>query len=115
MSAADLIVYGIVIHLIADWLLQNDWMAANKAIPFHPAGNVHASIHAVGMALIFDWEVALAIGVIHYFIDLRFPLRWWRRVFRQTTTGDVALHVAIWGDQVAHIAVIAVIALLVQS
>jgi hypothetical protein len=65
--------------------------------------------------LVFPPPVALAIGVIHYIIDLRFLLRWWRRVFRQTTTGDVALHVAIWGDQVAHIAVIAAAALLVTG
>jgi hypothetical protein len=30
LSASDLLVWGIVLHLIADWPLQNDWMANNK-------------------------------------------------------------------------------------
>ena len=44
---------GLVAHLVADWLLQNDWMAVNKKDLRHPAGWVHALIHGVllGLAL----------------------------------------------------------------
>lgn len=108
---ANLIVYGIVVHLVCDWLLQNDWMARNKANLTHPAAWSHGGVHLVGMLLIFAPWYALAIALTHMLIDTRVPLMWWRRVYRQTDTGDVALHVAIWTDQVAHIAVIALAAL----
>lgn len=111
--AIGLIVYGVVIHLVCDWLLQNDWMARNKASLTHPAAWVHGGIHLIGMMLIFAPIYALAIAIVHMLIDTRVPLAWWRRIYRQTSTGDVALHVAIWTDQVAHVAVIAVMALAV--
>jgi hypothetical protein len=106
-QSTDLLVWGIVVHLIADWILQNDWQANNKADPNHPAGIVHAAIHAVGLMFVFPAKIAALIGVVHYIIDLRFGLKWWRETFRQTTEGPAALHVAIWGDQVLHIAIIA--------
>jgi hypothetical protein len=31
VSATDLLIWGIVIHLVIDWLAQNEWMAVNKA------------------------------------------------------------------------------------
>lgn len=30
-NAADLLIWAIVLHLVADWLLQNEWMSVNKA------------------------------------------------------------------------------------
>ncbi len=101
-----------VIHLVADWLLQNRWMTNNKVSVRHPAAWVHGAIHTVGMLLVFSWPIALALGAAHMLLDLRFPLVWWRGVFRQTQDGPVALHVAIWGDQVAHIACIALVVMM---
>lgn len=109
----DWIIYGVVIHLFCDWFLQNDWMAHNKAsLSTSWAGWVHGLIHIAGMVLVFPYWWAVAIGLLHIVIDTRHPLVWWRRVFRQTTTGEVALHIAIWEDQVAHVVVIALVALL---
>ena len=110
--ADHFVIWGVVIHLIVDWLLQNQWMADNKSNPRHLSGYVHAGLHALALCVIFPPAAALTIGCIHYLIDLRTPLIWWRRVYGQTTDGPVALHVAIWGDQVAHIFVIALAALL---
>jgi hypothetical protein len=31
MTIIELVVYGWLLHFVADWLLQNDWMAVNKA------------------------------------------------------------------------------------
>ena len=104
----------LVIHLVADWLLQNHWMANNKTNIRHPAAWVHGAIHAVGMALAFPLSVALALGAVHMLIDLRWPLIWWRKAFHQTQDGPVALHVAIWGDQVAHVACLALAVLIVS-
>jgi hypothetical protein len=113
LHATSLLLWGMVIHLLCDWLLQNDWMARNKAILKHPAAYVHSGIHLVGLLLIFPPLAAVAIAFIHLLIDTRLPLVAWRNLFRQTRTGPAALHVAMWGDQVAHIIVLALAALIV--
>lgn len=112
---STLFIFGLIAHLVADWFLQNEWMALNKVNPKHPAGYVHAGIHTLAMLFVFPWPVALTIGVVHWFIDLRFALAAWRRLIRQTTEGPMAVHVALWQDQVAHIAVVFIAALVVAS
>lgn len=112
MTATDLLAWGIVAHLVADWLLQNEWMALGKVNLRHPAAWTHGAIQLVALALVFPWSAALALTAAHMIIDTRGPLIWWRRVFRQTVAGPMAPHVAIWSDQVAHILCIAVAAIL---
>ena len=111
--AAELIIYGIVVHLFVDWLLQNEWMAVNKVSLKHLAAWAHSGLHFIGALLVFPLPFALIIGVTHLLIDTRKPLIWWRRVYRQTAdaANPASLHVAIWTDQVAHITVIALVAL----
>ncbi len=111
--ATSLLIWGIVIHLIVDWLFQNDWMAKYKSNLRHPAAYVHSGIHFIGLLLIFPLFIALLIAVIHLLIDTRVPLVWWRSFFRQTQEGPAALHVAMWGDQVLHIVVLAIVALVI--
>ena len=111
--ATSLLLWGIVIHLFCDWLLQNDWMARNKTNLKHPAAWIHSGIHLIGLLLVFPWWAALALGLSHLLIDSRVPLAAWRTFFRQTRTGLVAMHVAMWSDQVAHITMLAVAALVV--
>ncbi len=111
MSATQLLVWGAVAHLIADWLLQNRWMADHKSCLRHPAAWVHGAIHGAALALVFPWHIAVVVALSHLFIDTRRPLRWWERVFLRASDGPVALHVAIWADQVTHLAVIACAAL----
>lgn len=115
IEALKLCLYGVMAHLFIDWILQNEWMADNKMSLRHPAAYVHSGLHLIGMIIVFFplWYVALIIAITHLLIDTRKPLAWWRRFFKQTQTGDVALHVALWSDQVAHIAVIAIAALIV--
>lgn len=133
LSASDLLVWGIVLHLIADWPFQNHWMAMNKMNLRHPAGYVHAGIHGVFLALIFGW-VAIPLAVIHLLIDTRVPIVWWgTKVMKQPQpTGslvetmnpvhsnfdyipvyDLGLAIRFWTDQVFHIACVAIAALLV--
>jgi hypothetical protein len=102
-SLANLFIYALLAHLIADWMLQNESMALNKTIFLHPSGLIHAGIHVALFMLIFPIHIALLLGVSHYIIDMRFLLREWRKRFRQTTTGLYAPHVEIWQDQVLHI------------
>jgi hypothetical protein len=109
LSASDLLIWGIVLHLIADWPLQNDWMANHKMHrrvrgvrhgdglmtppqvyqpkerwwDRHPAAYVHAGIHGVLLAIIFGW-VAIPLAVIHLVIDTRTPVVKWSKLIRQT-------------------------------
>ncbi len=99
---------GLIAHLIADWLLQNDWMAKHKSSLTHPAAWVHSAIQAIALTMALGWQAGLILGVAHLLVDTRLPLRYWQGVFRQTTDGPAAMHVAIWGDQVIHLACIAV-------
>ena len=98
---------GLVATLIADWLLQNDWMARNKVSLRHPAAWVHAGIHVLLLSLALSWRAGLVLGLIHMLVDTRLPLRWWQQVFRQTVEGPIGLIVKVVGDQVLHVVAIA--------
>jgi hypothetical protein len=111
--AIKLFICGLVAHLVLDWLAQNDWMAQNKSSLLHPAAYAHSGLHLLGLLFIFPAWMAVLIAISHLLIDTRVPLSWWRRFYRQTTEGDVALHVALWSDQVLHITVLAIAALIV--
>lgn len=115
-TLADKIIFGIVAHLVADWLLQNDWMARNKHKP-GAASVVHAAIHGILLIPVFEWYnpafmfgTSTLVMLSHMIIDYRLPLDLWRRFYRQTSEGDIALHVQIWADQTLHIAIIALAA-----
>lgn len=108
---ADLVVWGVVTHLVADWLFQNKWIARNKNSLLHPAAWIHGAIHTAAQLIVFpEWWMAVLIGAVHMFIDTRLFLRWWFKTFGFTTDGPVAIHVAIWSDQVLHILTIALVA-----
>lgn len=93
LSATELLVWGLLAHLVADWLLQSDWMAANKAERAgdgsggwwdrHPAAYAHAGVHALAFAPLLGW-VSLPLAVVHLVIDTRTPVAWWARLIRQT-------------------------------
>lgn len=97
---------ALILHLVGDWLLQNDWMASHKTRLRHPAAWVHGAVHGVLLGLVLGWLGGLVLGVTHMLIDTRAPQLWWGRAFGQTHSGDVSAHVLIWGDQVLHIATI---------
>lgn len=98
---------GFIAHLIADWLLQNDWMGKNKTSLRHPAAWTHATIYAVSLGLALGWQAGLILGALHLLVDTRVPLRWWQDVFRQTREGPLATIVAVGVDQVIHFVAIA--------
>jgi hypothetical protein len=98
---------GLIAHLIADWLLQNNWMAQNKMYLAHPAAWVHAGIHGILLGLALGWQAGLVLGITHLLIDTRIPLSWWQKTFRLTGSKNTFMHVAIWSDQVVHLSTIA--------
>lgn len=113
MTATELVVWGTVLHLVVDWMLQNEWIAEHKPDLRHPAGYVHAAAHAAALAIVFPPLAAVGLGVVHLAIDTRRPLAWWARTISQTTTGTIAAPIRIWRDQTLHIASIAAVALIV--
>lgn len=115
MSATELVVWGTVLHLVVDWLLQNRWIAENKHRGRHPAGYLHAGVQGLAMLIVFPPLAALSLAVVHLLIDTRRPLDWWARLVDQPQRGEVAVSVHIWRDQTLHIATIAVAALIVGS
>jgi hypothetical protein len=98
---------GLVAHLVADWLLQNSWMALNKIDLRHPAGWVHATIHGVLLAFALGWVGGLVLGVLHLLIDTGRPLAWWIRLFKKSEGSPLSSQIRVWTDQVIHIASIA--------
>jgi hypothetical protein len=124
-------IWGLVAHLVCDWMFQNSWMAENKNSLKHPAAWVHSGIHFLGSLLVFPWWGALIVFATHILIDTRKPLLWWADVMRQTKLEPmspilagrlaerrnvrediVAMTVVFWRDQVAHVLVLALASLL---
>ena len=98
---------ALLLHLIADWLLQNEWMAVNKTRLSHPAAWLHGSIHGVLLSVVFGWAGGVVLALLHMVIDTRFPIRWWIKVFKKCE-GSPDLPILLIGcDQVLHISCIA--------
>ena len=117
------------------WVYDSHWWDR------HPAAYVHAGMHGAAQLLVFPWWAALAIGITHLLIDTRVPVAWWSKLIRQTQPEgahlrlalyeadddpkaptfkggpvfDIGADVRIWADQVWHIGVIALLALLVAA
>jgi len=113
VSATELLVWGFVIHLIVDWLGQNQWIALHKTNLRHPAGYIHALVHTLALWIVFPIGAAATLGAAHLLIDTRRPLELWRRVMSQPTDGPEAFTIHVWRDQTLHLAVIAAAALIV--
>ncbi len=111
MLATDLLTWGAAAHIAADFLLQNEWMALNKTDLRHPAAWVHSSIHTLLMLLVFPPLAALAIGLLHFLIDSRGPVRWWMRVAKGMPSGPEFDRLFFWMDQSFHLITIAAVAL----
>lgn len=107
-AATNALVWALMIHVAADWLLQTEWMALNKWNLRSPAGWVHSGIHVALLLLIMPWTAALAVGVAHLLIDTRIPYRWWMRHVKRIPPDSPANRaLEIWMDQAFHVTVLA--------
>lgn len=104
----ELFLKGLIVHLVADWFLQSDWMSDNKTDLNHPAAWVHSGLHTAGFLLVFPIPVAIALGFSHLLIDTRKPLTWLRSVVKQNPQGAVLPVFEIWQDQAAHIVLLTI-------
>ena len=98
---------GLVAHLVADWILQNDWMARNKTSLRHPASWTHAAVQGLCLTLALGWQAGLVLGFVHMLIDTRVPVAWWMRCWKKCEKAPEVTSIAIWLDQTLHIACIA--------
>jgi hypothetical protein len=66
-----------MLHLIVDWLHQNEWMAANTVRLSHPAAWVHwgHSRRIVGLGSGVGGGITL--GLLHMVVDPRLPVQRW--------------------------------------
>lgn len=114
MNALYFLIWGIVAHIVADWFLQNEWMAINKTRWRHPAAWVHSGLHLVALLFVFPPLVAVLLAASHFLIDLRTGLMWWRRRIGQTVdpSNPITMHIQIWQDQGAHVLCLALAAVL---
>lgn len=112
----DVFVKLVICHLVGDFLLQNEWMAANKA-KSSAVCLVHvtaytAPMYILGMLGVVPGIAYLPIGVLHYYQD-RYSLHLkWMRLMRQTPadkwpTGPLIV------DQCFHVLHLAFVAWLV--
>ena len=101
LNATGLLVWGVVAHLLSDWVLQNDYLARNKGArrrrfevkrhvehpsrwwDRHPALYVHVAITAAIAAVVLGW-LSIPVALVHGWIDTRWPVNAWQRLIRQT-------------------------------
>ncbi|MBK8047506.1 MAG: DUF3307 domain-containing protein [Anaerolineales bacterium] len=111
-TPTEVLVWAAVLHLVADWLLQTEWMALHKTSLRHAASWAHAGVYALCMALVFPLLVAILIGLAHLLVDTRAPVHWWMRTLKgMSATAPGANVVEIGVDQSIHVIVIALAAL----
>jgi hypothetical protein len=109
----NVLIWGLVAHVVGDWLLQNEWMAQHKSDLRHPAGWVHGAIHAVCLLWLMPWPLALLVGLSHVVIDTRAPVQWWMRVVKGMSPATAVYDdLVIWMDQMFHVMVLVIVVLL---
>ncbi|HSO19407.1 MAG TPA: DUF3307 domain-containing protein [Desulfosarcina sp.] len=96
-----------IAHLVADWMLQTDWMARHKMNLKHPAGWIHAAIHGLCLTWALNWVAGLVLGVAHLLIDTRVPLEFWMRRVKMCKEAPNAAVIAVGLDQTMHVVCIA--------
>lgn len=115
MSTFDWLLVG---HLVGDWVLQNDWMAAGKRQGlFTLAGSVHFALYTVTVVGVLWLSGLRAVGprfflvrgalvfLSHWLIDATGLAERWGRFYRQSDLDWVRVMV----DQTLHILVLALL------
>lgn len=111
VATLGIFVFASLAHFIFDFCLQNEWIANNKHNVRHPAGYVHSLIMTIPMLFFFPLWAAILIGVTHFIIDTRAPIKWWMNLMRNNLPNEPwFLYVAITVDQIWHVTIIAILA-----
>ncbi|PID05161.1 MULTISPECIES: DUF3307 domain-containing protein [unclassified Sporosarcina] len=110
----NLFTYLLLGHLVGDYLLQNYWMAMNKANKWIPL-LTHCLVYTLSIftaIVISGFEVSwLALAIIyisHAFLDKRFFVFWWVRTIMgvKNPEGNWLLIIT---DQIFHLLILGLI------
>ncbi len=107
-------------HLLADWLLQSDWMAIGKRQKFFAvAGLVHYAIYTVTILCFYFFLngsspnflsiliIGLIIFVTHWLVDGTNLVQIWMRFYGQRDQAFVRIMI----DQTLHLVVLGLVVL----
>lgn len=81
------IIFGFLLHLVGDYLLQNDWMAREKTRN-SGAALVHATVYALPFLLVCWAWWWLLIWVSHFLIDRYRLAVYWVRLINWNWSGS---------------------------
>lgn len=104
----------LVAHLVGDYILQNDWLAANKRINTF-ACLLHVALYVFSVSVFTDWPLgALAITFGCHFVQDRFPvIPWFMKINNQSdfANGPLAPWSRIVVDNTLHLVQLHVVGL----
>lgn len=70
------LIIGFILHLVGDYLLQNDWMAREKT-KSSLATFIHAVVYSIPFYILLYDSTIWIVFLSHYFIDrYRLPIYW---------------------------------------
>jgi hypothetical protein len=109
-----MLAFAIVGHMVGDYLLQNDYLAAGKKTSSWICG-LHACAWATAVAVFAGWHSPLIWGVLfvtHFLQDRWSFVTWWMKLigqgkFMQPPLGPWSIIVA---DNTWHLVVLALVA-----
>ena len=111
----SLFAYLVLGHLVGDYLLQNSWMAMNKATKWIPL-LTHCLVYTLSIVvamLIGDftisWTAIIILYASHVFLDKRFFVLWWVRTIMGVKKPE-GNWLCIMADQVFHLLILGFIA-----
>ena len=100
-----------IAHLIGDFILQNEWMVANKKVR-SSACLVHVLVYLVPFLLTgLQWWQILLIGAQHFVQDRSAFVFWWMRVWKKVNP-EKWEQLPLYVDQAFHLMWIEVVILL---
>ena len=102
-----------VVHLIGDFILQNEWMVENKKIKSIVCF-VHVLVYLIPFLLTgLQWWQILLIGVQHFAQDRSQFVFWWMRVWKKVDP-EKWDQLPLYVDQAFHLMWIEVVVLLAR-
>ena len=72
-------IWLLLVHYVADFLLQNDWMAVNKSKHWG-ALTLHVAVYSLVFTLLLGWQFGLITFVTHFVTDA-ITSRWTRSLY----------------------------------
>jgi len=100
------IVAILLVHFVADFLLQSRWMASNKSKRIDALA-LHVAVYTVCLTAVFGWQFGLLNGAIHFGVDW-VTSRWSSRLWAKQDWHN--FFAVIGFDQFIHTAVLALTA-----